>query len=67
MEGTAVLPNTLPDQRFPAFSSRGTHKLTTEILWHTRNIFFADLTKKIGIILIHSHQAAIVVLAVALF
>ena len=30
-------------------------------------IFFADLTKKVGIILIHSCQTAIVVLAVVIF
>ena len=32
-----------------------------------QNIFFADLTKQIGIILIHSHRTAIVVLAVVIF
>ena len=37
-----------------------------KILQHTENIFFADLTK-IGIILIHSHQMAIAVLAVVTF
>ena len=32
-----------------------------------KNIFFANMTKNIGILLIHSHQTAIVVLAVVIF
>ena len=31
---------------FQHFSSHGTHKLITKILWHTKKHFFADLTKK---------------------
>ena len=50
---------------FQPFSSHGTHKLITKILRHTKiDIFFADLTKKIGIIFIHSQQTAIVLTAV---
>ena len=52
---------------FQPFSSHGTHKLITKILWHTKNSIFADLTREIGITLIHSHQTAIVVLAVIMF
>ena len=32
-----------------------------------KNLFFADVTKQIGIILIHSYRAVIVVLVVAIF
>ena len=52
-------------------SSRGTHKLITKILWHTKKIYcnflFSNLTKKIGVILISSHGMAVVVLAVVIF
>ena len=38
--------------------------IITKILQHTKNVFFTNLTKKIGIILTHSHQMAIVLAAV---
>ena len=51
---------------FQFFSSHGTHKLLK--FWSTpKKIIFAYLTKKIGIILIHSYQMASVVLAVVIF
>ena len=59
-----VLLTSAESSDFPPFSSRGTHKLIAKILQHTENIFFADLTKKIGIILIHSHQMALFVVVV---
>lgn len=31
---------------FNFFLSHGTHKKVTKILWHTKNVFFVDLTKK---------------------
>ena len=53
---------------FQPFSSRGTHKLVTKILQHTRKcIIFAKLKEIIGTIFIDSHQAAIVALAVVIF
>ena len=53
-------------QRFPGFSSHGTHKIVTEILQHTKNIYICADLPKIGIILIHSHWTAIVVLTVVI-
>lgn len=51
-------------QGFQPFSFHGTHKPITKILQHTKKYVFADLTrKKIGLILIHSYQIAVVVLA----
>ena len=41
-------------------SSPGAHKLVTEVLRCTTNTFLANLTKKIGIIWIHSQQEAVV-------
>lgn len=67
--GEVRASGTLGDGAQPAVLSLlipGT-KLITQILRHTTPIFFVDLTKKIGIILTHSHQAAIVVLAVLIF
>ena len=52
---------------FQPFSSHGTHKLITKILWHTKKYIFCQSDKKIGIILIHSHWTAVVVLATATF
>ena len=53
---------------FQPFSSHGTRKLITKVLWHTKTyVFYCPSEKKIGIILIHSHQMAIVVLAVVIF
>ena len=56
------------ERRSQPFLSRGTQKLITKILQHTKKciILFADLTKTIGISLIHSHRTAIVVLAVVI-
>ena len=53
----------------PFFSSYGTYKVITKILQHTKKyiMYFTDLTQKIGIILILSHQTAIVVLVVVIF
>ena len=45
---------------FQPFPSHGTHKLITKILWHTKKVFFCQSENKIGIILIHSHQMAVV-------
>ena len=53
-------------QGFPPFWSPGTHKLITKILWHTKTIFL-PIWQKIGIIFIHSHLMAVVVLAVVVF
>ena len=52
---------------FQPFSSHGTYKLITKILQHTKKYVFANPTKIIGIILIHSHHMAIIVLAVIIF
>ena len=52
---------------FQPFSSQGIHKLLTKILRHTEIYIFTNLTKKVVIILIHSHQTAIVVLTVVIF
>ena len=52
---------------FQLCSSHGTHKLiTTKSLWHTKNMFFADLTKN-RYTLDSFKLLAIVVLAVVLF
>ena len=53
---------------FQRFSSHDTSKLITKILQHTKKhiLFFANLTK-IGIILVHSHRTAFVMLAVVIF
>ena len=51
---------------FQAFSFHGTHKLL-KFCGTPKNTYVADLTKKIGIVLIHSRHAAIVVLAVVIF
>ena len=51
---------------FQPLSSHGTHNLITKILQYIKNILFVDLTKKIGVILIHSHWTAIVVLDVVI-
>ena len=50
-------------------SFHGTHKLITKILQRTETyiIFFAKLTKKVGIISIHSHWITIGVLAAVIF
>ena len=45
---------------FQPFSSRGTRKLMTKILWHTRK-YLSQSDKKIAVISIHSHQTANVV------
>ena len=42
-------------------------ELITKILWHTKNIFFANLTNKVGIMLIHPHRRVIVLLAIVIF
>ena len=44
----AAVCNSNLEQLFQPFSSYGTHKLITIILWHTKKylIFFADLMKK---------------------
>ena len=55
-----VLTHVLYISNFQCFSSHGINKLATNILQNTKNIYFANLTK-IGIILIHSHQTAIVI------
>ena len=54
---------------FQPFSSHGTHKLLTKILQHTKKciLFFANLTKKIGVIMVHSQWIATVVLSVVIF
>ena len=51
-----------PEHQFSTFSSNGTHKQISKIWQSTENymIFFAYLTKIIGIILIQSHGVAIV-------
>lgn len=56
-------------QRFSKpFSSPVTYKLITKIPHHMEKyIIFADLTKKIAIISIHSHQMTIVLLTVVIF
>ena len=56
-------------QRFATFFISWHTQLITKILWHTKKhiIFFANLTKKIDSILVHSHWMAIVVLAVVIF
>ena len=56
LEGPKSFRQTFSDSQ--PFSSRGTHKLITKILQHTKNIIFANLTK-IDIILSHSHQTAL--------
>ena len=45
---------------FQPFSSHGNSKLIAKMLWYTKNMlyFFANMTK-IGIILIYSHQMAL--------
>ena len=55
------------ERDFQPFSSHGTHKLIAEILRHAKKYIFCQSDKKIGIILIHSHWTAIVVLAVIVF
>ena len=52
-----LLRPSLQESDFQPFSPHGTHKLITKILRHTKKciLFFANLTKKVGIILIHSH------------
>ena len=53
---------------FLLFQSHGTRKVTTKLLWHTIKLcIFCQSDKKIGIILMYSHQMAIVVLAVVIF
>ena len=52
---------------FQPFSSHATCNLFTRILQHTKKYIFCRSDKKIGIILIHSHQTAIVVLTVVIF
>ena len=52
---------------FQPFPSHGTHKLITKILRHTKKVFFCQSENKIGIILIHSHQMAIVLEVVVIF
>lgn len=58
------------NQQFSTFSSYGTYKLITHILWHTKNVYFlADLNNnnKTGIILNYSQWTAIIMLAVVIF
>ena len=43
------------------------HKLITKSLQHTKKYIFCQSEKKFAIILIHSHQVAILVLAVVIF
>ena len=52
---------------FQLFSSHGTQKLITKILWHTPKYSFCWSDWNSGIILIYLHQMAIVVLAVVIF
>ena len=52
---------------FYLFSSRGTHKLITNILCYTIKCIFVHLTKTISRVLTHSHRAVAVVLAVVIF
>ena len=49
------------------FFSWHTHQLITNILWHPKNIFFANLTHKKGVSLTHWRWMAVVVLAVVQF
>ena len=49
------------------FPSHGPRELVTKTPRLTKDIFFADLTKKIGIILIYSQQMAVAVSAVVTF
>ena len=51
---------------FQPFSSHGTQKLITKFLWHTKNIFFANLTKNSYTFDLLT-PLAIVVLAVVIF
>ena len=48
---------------FQPFPRNGTHKLITKILKHTKKYIFCRSDKNIGIILIHAHWTAAVVLA----
>lgn len=54
---------------FPPSPPHGTHKPTTEILQHTTKSIFCQSgkKKKTAILLIHSYQVVIIVLAVVLF
>ena len=55
-------------REFQSFSSHGTHKLITKILWHTQKcVFCANLTKNIDMIFIHSHWMALVILVIVIF
>ena len=50
------------------FLSQGSCNLMTKILWHTKKTyFFANLIKRIGIIMIHSHQMTLVLAVVTFF
>ena len=53
-------------RNFQPFSSHGTPKLITKLLRHTKKCIFCQ-SNKIGIILIHSQQTTIVLLAVVMF
>ena len=55
------------EQQFLTFPSHGTHKLITKLLRHTKNMCYIFVENYIGIILIHSHHMAIVMLAVVIF
>ena len=47
-------------------SSRGTRKRITKILQQAKKYIFCQSHKKLGVILIHLHQTAIIVLAVVI-
>ena len=51
----------------PFHLTAGMYKLIMKTLGHTKKCFFAHLTKKLDIIVIHSHWVAIAVLAVVIF
>ena len=58
----------LSQRCFKSFSAHGAHKLITKILQPTEHIYiFLLIGQKIGIILSHLHQLAIVVLAAVIF
>ena len=67
-EHDMLLSDMLHSSDFQLILSPGTHKLTAKILQCTKKyIFLLILQKNTGIILIHSHRTAIVVLALVTF
>ena len=54
------------DLQFSTFFISCTRKIITKILWFTKIYIFANLTRKIDIILIHSHAKVTVLLAVVI-